>query len=123
MGIGGVGVVAFWRRCAMAKTTGTKTSVASVAQSRPPMTARPSGAFCSPPSPRPSAIGAMPIIIDRAVISTGRKRVAPASMAAWIASPQAASRSRAKLTTSTLFAVATPMHMMAPVRAGTLSGV
>src|SRR5207302_1107233 len=32
-------------------------------------------------------------------------------------------RSRAKLTTSTLLAVATPMHMIAPVSAGTLTGV
>ena len=32
-------------------------------------------------------------------------------------------RSRAKLITSTLLAVATPMHMMAPVRAGTLTVV
>ena len=39
------------------------------------MTARPSGAFCSPPSPRPSDIGSMPMIIARAVISTGRSRV------------------------------------------------
>ena len=31
--------------------------------------------------------------------------------------------SRAKLITRTLFAVATPMHMMAPVRAGTLTVV
>ena len=34
-------------------------------------------------------------------------------------SPIASSRSRAKLITSTLFAVATPMHMIAPVSAGT----
>ena len=32
-------------------------------------------------------------------------------------------RSRAKLTTSTLLAVATPMHMIAPVSAGTLTVV
>ena len=44
------------------------------------MTARPSGAFCSPPSPSPSAIGIMPMIMASAVISTGRKRVKPASM-------------------------------------------
>ena len=34
------------------------------------------------PSPRPSAIGIMPMIIARAVMRTGRKRVAPASIAA-----------------------------------------
>ena len=58
-----------------------------VAQSRPPITARPRGAFCSPPSPRPSAIGTMPMIMASAVIMTGRNRVFPASMAAFTASP------------------------------------
>ena len=75
-----------WRRrasCAAAKRPPERnTSVATVASSRPPITARPSGAFCSPPSPRPSAIGTMPMIIASAVISTGRKRVKPASIAA-----------------------------------------
>ncbi len=47
------------------------------------MTARPRGAFCSPPSPAPRAMGIMPMIMARAVMRTGRKRVAPASMAAW----------------------------------------
>ena len=46
------------------------------------MTARPSGAFCSPPSPRPSDIGSMPMIIASAVMSTGRRRVMPAASAA-----------------------------------------
>ena len=41
------------------------------------MTARPSGAFCSPPSPRPSDIGSMPMIIASAVMMTGRRRVMP----------------------------------------------
>src|ERR1700749_3300065 len=50
----------------MLKTTGTNNSVATVAKIRPPTTARPSGAFCSPPSPRPSAIGAMPMIMAEA---------------------------------------------------------
>src|SRR4029453_15317582 len=63
----------------MLKTTGTKNNVATVAKIKPPITARPSGAFCSPPSPRPSDIGNMPMIIASAVISTGRSRVRPAS--------------------------------------------
>ena len=54
----------------------------------------------------------MPMIIASAVIMTGRNRVDPASTAAFIASPVAASLSRAKEMTSTLFAVATPMHMI-----------
>ena len=87
------------------------------------MTARPSGAFCSPPSPSPSAIGTMPMIIASAVMQTGRKRVAPASIAARSASPFSASAILANETTRILFAVATPMHMMAPISAGTLSVV
>ena len=57
---------------------GTTNSVVAVAPSSPPITARPSGAFCSPPSPRPSAIGSMPRIMAAAVISTGRSRANPA---------------------------------------------
>src|ERR1700745_1616035 len=40
------------RPCRRAKTEGTKTRVATVAQRSPPITALPRGAFCSPPSPR-----------------------------------------------------------------------
>mgnify|MGYP003350064577 CR=1 FL=1 len=50
-----------------------------VANKRPPITARPSGAFCSPPSPIPSAIGSMPMII-----CTGPPW---AGAAAWACSP------------------------------------
>ncbi len=56
-------------------TLGTKNKVATVAKSRPPITARPSGAFCSPPSPKPNAIGTMPMIMASAVMITGRMRV------------------------------------------------
>ena len=61
----------------------------------------------------------MPMIIASAVISTGRSRVTPASIAAVAASAPCRERSRAKLMTRMLFAVATPMHMIAPVSAGT----
>ena len=57
------------------KTLGTKARVATVANINPPMTARPRGAFCSPLSPRPSAIGTIPIIMANAVIRTGRIRM------------------------------------------------
>src|SRR5258705_687672 len=111
------------RPCRRAKTDGTKTRVATVAHNRPPMTARPSGAFCSPPSPSPSAMGIMPMIMAKAVIRTGRNRVKPASMAALTGSPCCSNRSLAKQTTRILFAVPTPMHIMAPIKAGTLSVV
>ena len=107
----------------MLNTTGTNISVAQVAKINPPITARPSGAFCSPPSPSPSAMGDIPMIIASAVISTGRNLVVAASTAATAALAPSASRSRAKLTTRIELAVATPMHMMAPVSAGTESVV
>src|SRR6516165_4864698 len=53
---------------------GTKNKVAKVAILRPPITARASGAFCSPPSPSPSAIGSMPMIMAHAVMMMGRSR-------------------------------------------------
>ena len=87
------------------------------------MTARPSGAFCSPPSPTPRAIGIMPMIIASAVMSTGRMRVAPASSAACAGPTPAAWRSRANEMSKMLLAVATPIVMIAPVSAGTLNVV
>jgi predicted tellurium resistance membrane protein TerC len=51
-------------------TAGTKNNVAVVANISPPITARPKGAFCSPPSPRPKAIGTIPMIMANAVINT-----------------------------------------------------
>ena len=61
------------------------------------------------------------MIIASAVINTGRKRVNPAATAASPADSPAANCSFANDTTRMLFAVATPMHMMAPVSDGTLN--
>jgi hypothetical protein len=63
------------------------------------------------------------MIIASAVISTGRMRVAPASSAALAGTTPAAMRSRANEISRMLLAVATPMVMIAPVSAGTLSVV
>jgi hypothetical protein len=63
------------------------------------------------------------MIIARAVIITGLKRVAPASMAALKESLLSAKCSLANVITSTLLEVATPMLMMVPMSAGTLSEV
>ena len=68
-------------------------------------------------------MGTMPMIMARAVMQTGRKRVVPASTAASRASPVTRRRSLAKETTRMEFAVATPMHMIEPMRAGTESVV
>ena len=87
------------------------------------MTARPSGAFCSPPSPRPRLIGIMPRIMASAVISTGRRRVVPAESAASSAPTPSRRWSLAKVTSKMEFDVATPMHMIVPIRLGTLKVV
>jgi len=95
------------------ETHGTKNKVAKVAKIKPPMTARPRGAFCSPPSPRPMAMGTMPMIMARAVMMTGRMRTKPLQER----------RPKAILAFGQLFArkkrpsrccwqLATPMHMM-----------
>ena len=93
-----------------------------VANSSPPITARASAAFCSSPAP-PIAIGIMPTIIAAAVISTGRIRVWPASIAASKAVLPASCCSRAKVTSRMEFADATPTAMIAPISEGTLSVV
>src|SRR3984957_17145290 len=128
--VAGLGGIWFGGTCLAARrpwiaanSVGAKTSVAAGGNNRPPITARPSGAFCSPPSPRPRDIGNIPMTIANAVMSTGRKRVKPASYAACSGVAPWSSRSRAKLTTRILLAVATPIHMIAPVRAGTLKVV
>ena len=63
------------------------------------------------------------MIMARAVIITGRRRVAPASSAALKESLFSAKCSLANVITSTLLEVATPMLMIVPIRAGTLSEV
>ena len=62
--------------------TGTTTSVRSVEVMTPPMIARPMGACCSAPSPRPSASGSMPKIIAVVVMRIGRSRIWPAASSA-----------------------------------------
>ena len=58
-----------------------------------------------------------------AVISTGRKRVLPASRAASSAEMPSSRRIRANVTTRIELAVATPTLMMAPISDGMLSVV
>ena len=63
-------------------TTGTTTSVSSVEEIRPPITACAMGAFCPLPSWRLSASGSIPKIMASVVMTMGRKRVVPASTSA-----------------------------------------
>jgi len=53
-------------------------NVVKVAKVNPPITALPRGAFCSPPSPSPSDIGKIPMIMAKAVINAGLSWVVPA---------------------------------------------
>ncbi len=89
-------------------------SVANVAITSPPITARPNGAFCSPASPRPSAIGSMPMI-TRAVISIGRSRNVPDPITASVTDIPRARRSLAKLTTRIEFDTEMPIVMIEPI--------
>ena len=63
------------------------------------------------------------MIIASAVIITGRRRVAPASSAADSTGAPSSRRWRANEIIRMELAVATPIVMMAPVSAGTLSVV
>ena len=88
--------------------------MAKVANTRPPITARPSGAFCSPASPSASAIGIMPMTMASAVIRIGRSRVLPDSTTAsnGVRLSLRLRRSLAKLTTRIEFDTAMPTDMI-----------
>jgi hypothetical protein len=88
------------------------------------MTARPRGAFCSPPSPRPSDIGSIPKIIAVAVISTGRIRAWPAASIASRGDISVISRSSlANVTIRIMLAVPTPNAHDRAHQRGTLRAV
>jgi len=59
----------------MEKTRGRIRSVATVANDKPPITARPRGVVCWLPSPIPVAKGIIPAIMARLVIKIGLMRV------------------------------------------------
>ena len=64
-------------------------------------------------------MGNMPIIMAVAVINTGRIRACPAESIASVAEGPKARSSFANVTIRMLLAVATPMHMIAPINEGT----
>jgi hypothetical protein len=64
-------------------------------------------------------MGSMPMIMAEAVISTGRMRAYPASTAARSGLPCSSMLSLAAATTRMELAVAVPIDMIAPVKAGT----
>ena len=101
-----------------------RSSVASVAPISPPITARPSGAVCSPPSPRPSAIGIMPAIIAQAGHQDrpqpARPRLRPPPRGTGMPSTRLRS---ANVTSRIALATATPIAMIAPMNDWMLSVV
>ena len=103
------------RRCTTAKTAGRMKSVATVAAASPPITARPSGAVCSPPSPVPKAIGTMPASMAQLVIRMGRNRLVLAKMAAACGSDPCIRACSANVSNKIALATATPTAMIAPM--------
>ena len=81
----------------------------------PPMIARPIGACCSPPSPKPNASGSMPPIIAAVVIKIGRRRTCPASSNDASSAPPARRERFAKSTSRIAFFVTRPISMMKPM--------
>jgi len=102
-----------------ANTAGTNASVATVREQQTTDYGTASGAFCSPPSPRPSDIADADAHCERC--HEYRPESSEARVVRRLQGGRALIiRSRAKLTTRILLAVATPMHIIAPVSAGTL---
>ena len=99
-----------------ANTLGKTNSVANVAAIKPPITARPSGAFCCPASPKANAIGNMPAIIAKLVIKIDRKRLPAPCTAASLALCISSRRFSAKVTNRIALAIATPMAMIEPMK-------
>ena len=102
------------RRCSTLKNVGTKTERRRWRTPIPPMTARPSGAFCSPPSPRPRA---RQPCRDHGQGSHRHRTEAdePGGQARRPSIPDIGFQfSRAKLTTRIELAVATPMATIGP---------
>src|SRR5690606_8915481 len=82
----------------------------------PPITACPKGATCSPPSPKPDAIGIIPAIMAIVVIKIGLIREGDAQLAAGAAEILKSLRqSPARFTIDTAFEADTPIDAKLPV--------
>ena len=98
-------------------------SVSTVELVSPPITVIDNGLHRFDPSCVLIAIGKRPRSVAIVVMSIGRRRPIPASHADVSGSIPCWRLVRAKLTTRTEFAVATPRLMIAPIKAGTLKVV
>src|SRR5690606_28848024 len=69
--------------CTQPNKFGSTISVVTDEKISPPMTAWPKGATCSPPSPKPEAIGIIPATMAIVVIKIGLNLEDAAHFAAW----------------------------------------
>ena len=112
-----------FRPITSAKIEGTTSKVANVDITRPPITARPSGACIWLPRSSASAIGTMPTVIAQAVIRIGRSRSLAPTMAASVEDAPAFQWSLMNVTSMTEFDTETPRHMIEPMNDSMLSEV
>ena len=105
------------------KAAGTNTSDSTVETNKPPITAIAIGARNPPPSPRPSAAGAMPAAIAIVVMMIGRARLWPASTSACRRGVPRPISSMAKSTSMIAFLVTMPISIRMPRITGIDTGV
>ena len=97
--------------------------MANVDITRPPITARPSGACIWLPRSSASAIGTMPTVIAQAVIRIGRRRSPAPRIAASVEGDPPFQCSSMNVTSITEFDTETPRHMIEPMNDSMLSEV
>lgn len=88
---------------------------ANVEANNPPITARPKGADCSPASPMPDAIGIIPAIMAKLVISIGLNLIDALVIAALVASLNSSRRLSPLVTIKMALATDTPVDMIIPM--------
>src|ERR1700742_4853303 len=88
---------------------------ARVEANKPPITARPNGADCSPASPRPDAIGIIPAIMAMLVINIGRSLIDALITAARVAFLYSNLNFSALVTIKIALATDTPVLMIIPM--------
>jgi len=88
---------------------------AKVDANKPPITARPNGALCSPASPIPEAMGIIPAIMAKLVISIGLNLTEALVIAARVESRNSRRRLSPVVTINIALATETPVLMIMPI--------
>src|ERR1700758_3464442 len=88
---------------------------AKVEANKPPITALPRGALCSPASPKPDAIGIIPAIMAILVINMGLSRMDALVIAPLLASRYSNRNFSALVTINIALATDTPVDMIIPI--------